>query len=454
MATSLKTAPEARARGLTETVVSFVVDTPFTKVPAAAIANAKTIVLDTFGVSFAAAPHAVGRIISRYAVDAGGKATATILGAGTKAAVPMAALANGTLANALDFNESSHIATHTLPAVLALAEDGRRSGRDLLDAFVIGFEAGSRIAQAFDGARTRDSGPTYRGWWHVGVIAPIASAIAAARLLRLDRRQTAMAIGIATCGAGGFRRNMGTMAKPLHSGNGARNGIEAALLASRGFTADPEILEAPLGFLAALCNPDERDEAAIGERLGRGYVLEGPPRIKPFPSCTRAHKGIDAALAIRAQASFAPEEVESIEADFQLFSLLRPEAPDEDAAGFSNPFLISAALVYGAVGLDQISAEALADRRVRALMARARHVDTHGKEKVTVRLRDGRVLSQEIDKHRHLADKKEIEAKYAACAGRALPPEAAADVGTMIAGLEELPDLDALMSLAAGPPRS
>ena len=183
-------------------------------------------------------------------------------------------------------------------------------------------------------------------------------------------------------------------------------------------------------------------------------MIEGKPRIKPFPACTRAHKGIDAALAIRARTAFTPEEVESIEADFQLFSLLRPEAPDEDAAGFSNPFLISAALVYGEVGVGQITSKALADPRVRALMGRARHVDTVGREKVSVRLRDGRVLTQEIEKHRHLAGKEEIEAKYVAGASRVLSPTAAAELGDMIAGLERLSNLDALMSLAAGPARS
>src|SRR5262249_7034363 len=149
--------------------------------------------------------------------------------------------------------------------------------------------------QVIDAKRRQQGGPTHRGWWHVGLIGPIAAAMAAGRLLGLDREQLATAIGIATASSGGFRRNMGTMAKALHSGNAARAGIEAVLLARRGFTGDPEIIEAPLGFLQAVVQPEDRDLAAITERLGRPYVLEGVLRIKRFPACNPGHPLIDAA---------------------------------------------------------------------------------------------------------------------------------------------------------------
>jgi len=131
--------------------------------------------------------------------------------------------------------------------------------------------------QAIDARRRAQRGPTHRGWWHVGLVGPIAAALATCRLMPLDARPTASAIGIASCSSGGLRRNMGTMAKALHSGNAARAGIEAATLAQRGFTADRAIIEAPLGFLQAVVNPEDSDLAAITERLGRPYVLEGVP---------------------------------------------------------------------------------------------------------------------------------------------------------------------------------
>src|SRR5262249_15017817 len=156
-----------------------------------------------------------------------------------------------------DFDDGSHLSTHILPAALALAEHHRLSGRAVLDAFILAHEASARLTQAIDAKRRLQRGPTHRGWWHVGLVRPIAAAMTACRLLRLDRKMTATAIGIATASSGGFRRNMGTMAKALHSGNAARAGIEAATLAHIGFTGDPEIIEAPLGFLQAVVEPED-----------------------------------------------------------------------------------------------------------------------------------------------------------------------------------------------------
>src|SRR5262249_55063218 len=158
---------------------------------------------------------------------------------------------------------------------LAVAEHKGASGRHVLDAVVTGYEVGKRLTQAFDSQRSNERGATYRGWWHVGLVGPIPAAVTAARLLALTRNDTAIALGIAGCSSGGFRRNMGTMAKALHSGLAARAGIEAAQLAQRGFTADPDIIEAPLGFIEAVSLPDERDPDAIMDRLGRPYALAG-----------------------------------------------------------------------------------------------------------------------------------------------------------------------------------
>ncbi|OGA35599.1 MAG: hypothetical protein A3G80_01700 [Betaproteobacteria bacterium RIFCSPLOWO2_12_FULL_62_13b] len=443
---------------LTAELANFAVETKGSDIPKKALETAKILVLDTVGVALAAAPLPVGRIITQYALDAGGSPVATILGGGAKATALMAALANGTLSNALDFNESSHIATHTLPAVLAVAEQNGLSGRDVLEAFAIGFETGIRITQAFDGARTRNGGPTYRGWWHVGVLGPLAATIAVSRLLRLDAQRTAMAIGIASCSVGGFRRNMGTMAKAMHSGNAASAGIQAALLANRGFTADPAIMESPLGFLSTLCQSGERDDAAISQRLGRPYALADKPRIKPFPSCAMSHQGIDAALAIRAQAPFEVEDIETIEADLHLFSLLRPDAPSEDAAGFSAAYLISAALVEGSIGVEQLGPPVLHDPRIRALMKRVKQVPgrerEYGPEQLTVRLKNGKVLSVEIDSMRNLTTTDDIERKYRACATRVVSESAAEELRDLILGLDRLPNLDRLMLLAGGSPRA
>ncbi len=433
---------------LTDIIVAFVTGTAAADVPQAALEAAKLMILDTIGVSLAAANHPIGKIITRYAIDAGGEPTATVLGAGVKASPPMAALANGTLANALDFDPSGHLATHVLPSALAMVEHNRLSGRDLLDAFVIGIEVGRKLTQAFDSQRVNEGGPTYRGWWHVGLVGPIAAAVTAARLLKLDSRQTAMAIGIASCSSGGFRRNMGTMAKALHSGNAARDGIQAAELAKRGFTADATIIEAPLGFMAALGQAEERDCRALSERLGRPYFLEGKLRLKPFPACSRGHPGIDAALALRRRENFKDDEIEAVEADLEPFSLLRSEPDDVEAAGFSAAFMLAVALIFGAYGLDQLCEETIDDPRVRALMKRVKHVPANGAGKVTVRLSDGRSLSADVEPVRKLATLAEIEPKFYQCAERVLNEDAIYALQDLILRLDEQPNIDWLMAVA------
>ncbi len=113
--------------------------------------------------------------------------------------------------------------------------------------------------------------------------------------------------------------------------------------------------------------PDDRDLAAITERLGRPYVLEGALRIKRYPACNPGHPLIDAALRLLTEHRIAADAIESIEADLHTFSLLRLEPCDEESAGFSGAFLIAATLIHGAFTLDQLSDEVVRDPRVTAL---------------------------------------------------------------------------------------
>jgi 2-methylcitrate dehydratase PrpD len=432
---------------LTDSLATFVAGTPSEAITTAAVEPAKNVILDTIGVALAASTRSIAKIVVRHvAANAGATATATVLGAGIKASAPMAAFANGTLANALDFDEGSHLSTHILPAALAVAEDRGLSGRATLDAFILAYEAGARLTQAIDFRRRQRGGPTHRGWWHVGLIGPIAAAMAACRLLGLDAHQTATAIGIATCSSGGFRRNMGTMAKALHSGNAARAGIEAAMLARDGLTADTTIIEAPLGFLQAVALPEELDVAAITERLGRPFVLEGTLRIKRYPACNPGHPLIDAALRLVNERGIDADAIESVEADLHPFSLLRGEPSDEESAGFGGAFLIAAALIHGCFTLDQLNVDVLRDQRIGALMKRIRHVPAGESETMIALLRDGRRERIDVRPVSRLSERAGILEKFDRCATPVVGGSAAEIVRQQIGILEDLPDLSRLMA--------
>jgi 2-methylcitrate dehydratase PrpD len=432
-------------------LADFIVDTRV--LPQPAIDSAKMLILDTIGVALAAAVRPVGQIISRHVAVPDLSACATVLGCGTRTSHTMAALANGMLANALDFDEGSHLPTHILPAALAVAEFQNLPGKAVLDAFIVAYEASTRFTQAIDAGRRQGRGPTACGWWHVGLVGPIAAALAICRLLQFGRHETSTAIGLASCSSGGFRRNMGTMAKALHSGLAARAGIEAAEFARAGMSADPAIVESPLGFLSAVVRPEDRDETAITHRLGRPYVLEGPLRIKRYPACNPGHPLIDASLRLAHEHGVHPGEIDTIEADLRKFSLLRQAPHDTESAGFSGDFLIAVTLVYGRFTLDELTDEVVRDARVRSLMSKIRHRPADAPERILVTLTDGRTVSVEVPPVSRLSARDDICAKFRHCAVPVLPPPAIERLEDMILDLDHQPDVARLM-MAAAPPAS
>jgi 2-methylcitrate dehydratase PrpD len=444
------TAAQSEDANMTGRMIAFLQETALAAVPAVALVQAKLLILDTIGVALAATTHPIGAIIADHAGEVETRAEATIIGRSQRVTAPAAALANGTLANALDFDEGNHVVTHVLPAALAMAERQNASGHDLLAAFIVGFEVGVRMKDAIDGGRDEGRGPTRRGFWHVGLAGPIAATAAAARLLGLGHKDTAMALGISTCSAGGFRRNMGTMAKAFHSGHAARAAVEAVLLAERGFTADAQALEAPLGFTRAVTAPEQPDWKAITEKLGRPFNLAGKVKIKPYPACTPIQPVLEAVLALRREAGFAADDVALVEADLHTFSLFRLDPADADAVGFSGPYLIAAALVHGKVGLDEVAPENVGDPKIRALMKRIRHQPQNDDEKVTIRLADGRSLERPVLGVRRLITRAEVVAKYRDCAARALSARAVDELQDLVLALEDQNDLVRCAMLLAG----
>ena len=439
---------------ITQKLVSFIVDTKPESVPASTSHFAKRVLLDTIGVSLASAYRPIGKVLCDYVRETGaGPATSTVIGCGFKTSAPLAAMINGATSNSLDYDEGFHVATHTVPALLALAERTNATGRDVLDALVVGYEAGAKFTRLIDAKRKQQRGPTHRGWWHVGLVGPIAAAMTASRLLKLDHRTTTMAMGIATCSSGGFRRNMGTMSKGLHSGHGARDGLEAVFLAQRGYTSDPEIIDAPLGFLHAVVDPEDRELSAVMEFLGAPYELEKAPGVKDIPACTPAHAMINTTVAALKRGGRPSADIERVDADLHHFSLNRDNPQDEDQAGFCGAFLVAAALVHGRVGLEQVSEEAVHEAPIKAMMQRIQHTpsSTKGVERVTIHYRDGTSVTAEgTNRPNRLVTDEAVAAKFHECASHLLDKAAIATIEEQVANLEKLPSIDILMTAARG----
>ena len=443
--------------GATESLARFAVTTGLEEIPTTVTEAAKLLILDTLGVTLAGSRDGACRVFSQWVRNQEALPLATVMGQGFRTHPLLAALANGHAAHALDLDEGKHLSALTLPAALALGEPDHLSGAKILRAVIVGYEVGSRLDAAFDGARKQERGPTYRGWHHTGTNGSLAAAVTAGVILGLTVPQMRFALGIAANGASGLRANMGTMAKALVAGNAARNGVMAATLAQRGFTAEEAILEAPQGIADAFCLEGEIDWGVLSRDLGKRYSLEGGPATKEFPCCTPAHRPIEAFLKLVREHGMKAEEVDRIECDPHAFSLRRHEALDAQAGQYSLEYCLAVALLDGKMGLDQMTDERVRAPDVQALMRRLQIVPLRdvpsrrdAKERLTVYLRNGRSLTAEVDRPRRLSTRKEIETKFFDCAPRAISTEAATRIHHAVLDLENIGDIAIVLENTCG----
>ncbi len=438
--------------GATEALAQFVVGTKLEDIPAVVLQNAKLMVLDTFGVILAGARDPGCKLLAQWVKDQEAASRATVIGQGFRSSSLLAALANGHASHALDYDDSGHYSTQTLPAALALGEPRHLSGAKILQAYVLGREVCSRLDAAFDAGREKLTGPTYRGWHHTGTNGSLGAAAAAAVVLGLDLEQMKTAFGIAANGACGLRANMGTMAKALVSGNAARNGVMAAMLAERAFTAEKSILETPQGMANAFCDEGDIDWKSLTRDLGKRYELDRGAITKDYPCCSPAHRPIEAVLEIVKAHGVRADDVDWIECDLHSFSLRRNEAGDTHEGQYSLIYCLSVALLDGQMGLRQMSDERVRAQDVQALMRRLRIVPPPGgpverrpKERVTVHLKNGQSHSAEITRPHRISNQEGLETKFFTCVQRSLSPEAAARVRETILNLEKLDDIAKLL---------
>lgn len=431
---------------LTRSLVRFAHGFRLAGMPEAVLMRTRYVLLDTIGVAAAAWRNEIARLVSAHAAGDAGAGKCTIIGGSGTCAAGAAALVNGTLANAIDYDEGSHVATVALPAALACAEQENAGAQAFLETFAMAFEAGSRLKECVDGARDSRDGPTQRGWWHMGLIGPLISALAAARLMKLDEEASAHALAIAACSSGGFRTSFGTMSKAFHSGNAARAGIEAARLAASGFRGDPAVLDGTPGILEAICAPDSANNAALLEGPAHCFALEAPAKIKVMPVCTAIAPALDALLALQSDYAIAPDSIARVDADLQIDTMIRWRPDTMDAVPFCSPFLIASALVHRAMTLDAVSTGAIASPQVRALMERVHHDSEAGKT-VAITLHDGTRVQAEQGGVKRLATLDEIANKFRQCSAGVYSDERA---GMLIDSVMRLEELDHIPALSGG----
>ena len=353
--------------GATETIAKWIVNTTYEDIPPDAIRVASESCFDLLGVILAGSTQPVGEIIQQYVTDLGGSPDATVLASGLQTSLPNTALANGTMGHALDYDDFGgfgHPTVAIFPALLALGEHIGATGRDLMEAYVVGCEVGLAVSHA-----TRYN-QMDRGFHSTAVIGHLASAMACSKLLKLDEHQTTMALGMAGSMAGGLIHNFGTMTKPLHAGLVCRDGVMAAQLAQRGLTSGERIMEHPLGFAATVLGQGIYDLDEMAENLGKPFRTQDALIIKKYPCCGGNHSMLDSLFSLMREHNFSYEDVASAEVDQPYLSIVtmygEPEGPLQGK--FSSRYNVAAALVDNQIAIDTFSDEKIADANIQETM--------------------------------------------------------------------------------------
>ena len=269
---------------------------------------ARHCLLDFLGVTLAGSRERLAHILANDAIADAGGPHAALIGRDERVSALEAALVNGAVAHALDYDDvnltmTGHPTVTILPALLSLAEVRDARGENLLAAFVAGYETGCRI-----GALVLP-GHYALGFHSTATVGSFGAAAAAAHLLGLDAQATATALGIAGTQAAGLKSMFGTMCKPLHAGMAARNGLFAARLAARGFDSRTDVLECAQGF-AATHGPDCNVEAAFAPPVGGFHLRHN--LFKYHAACYLTHAPIECARRLRQEHAIEPAAVRDV----------------------------------------------------------------------------------------------------------------------------------------------
>ncbi|MBI3936022.1 MAG: MmgE/PrpD family protein [Betaproteobacteria bacterium] len=385
---------------VTRILASFIVDARLDDLPDGVVHEAKRSLLHWIGCAVGGSQEpSVVRALSTVA-EFSGRPQASVLGRQERLDILLAALINGISTDVLSFGDTHpetliHPTGVIGPAVLALAERNRTSGKALLHALILGFEVASRVSLAVY--------PWHytRGWHITGTAGVFGAAAAAGKLLGLDERRLTWALGIAATQAAGLREMFGSMCKNLHTGHAARNGLLAAFLAKNDFTSSDNGIGAPRGFAHVLGEPPNL--ACITNGLGETYeILKNT--YKPFPCGVVIHPVIDGCLFLRTSHRVDPDRIRCITLRVNplVVELTGRKDPVSTLEGKLSVYhSAAAAFIAGKVGEQEYRPEFIASSDTVALRkkvsARIDEAIREDEAEISIELADGTTLHHHVD---------------------------------------------------------
>lgn len=336
--------------GLTQDICRIIHATRYESLDDACVQRVKQAIKDGIAVALAGSRELPVQIIMEHMRALGGLPQATIWGTGIKASLVQAAYVNSVATHVLDFepmwSPPTHAVSPTVPVAFALAELHRLTGRQVIAAVAKGLEIQGRLQYAGD-----QYVPEELKFHPPGVAGVIGSAVVAADLLQLDVLAMQHAIGVAASRAGALLANVGSMTKATHCGHAAASGLDAALLAKRGFTANPDVLEAPKGFIRTYY-PDRFDDQRLLEYGKPWRVVDPGLAIKLFPSQYGTHYGITAGLELHRSLGARGIIRRVCMVSPVMKYVDRPQPATGLDGKFSLQYTTAAALLDGAVKID------------------------------------------------------------------------------------------------------
>ena len=385
---------------VTATLADFIVDARFEDLPPAVRKEAARTLVNWVGGCVGGASHEALETIWRAVGPFSGPSRATVLGSARRTDPLTAALLNGASGAVLDFDDTHlrtviHPASPIAPAILALSQHMPVTGAAFLHALVIGIEVACKIGNGI-------SPDHYRHGWHItGTCGVIGAAAACAKLLGLDGQQTRWALSAAATQAAGLREMFGGMARILHAGRAAQNGLSAALFAREGLVSSDAGIEAETGFAKVLSR--RHDWAEMTEGLGeRWETLENT--YKPFATGIVAHPAIDGCIRLRRAHGLTAEEIARIEVGVNPIALMLTDNPEPSTAleaRLSIQHVCATGIVHGAAGVAELTDETIGRPETVALrgLVEAHSDDDLERDQARVRIetRDGRVFETFVE---------------------------------------------------------
>ncbi len=444
-----------------DAIISYICKNTFDDLSQDVILSAKEVLSDSLGVIAAGSrEEEVKGLISRI-VRPGDSQVATLIGAGLRTESLKAGLINGTAGTFLELDEGNqfargHPGIHIVPAVLAVAEEKRLSGKEVLNALVLGYEVGARIGIA---CKIRMSMHPHGTWGTVG------AAVAVGKLLGYNERAMKEIINVSSSlSLSTSRKTMleGGTVRNVYSGVSGLMGILAWHLVESGFTGERDGLSTVFGSVVSETFVLEKMTEKLGERfeIARNY-------FKRHACCRYNHATLDAINTITTklpEGRIQPEDIAKVEVmTYSLAAQLCDQNPRNMLAGkFSIPFAVATSIVHGDTGISSFNEQAVNDPNIRALAQRVEVVEApeltammpaRRPSRVRITLKDGRELDAESFVNKgDLEDPytaEELQEKYYGLTDPVWGHETAEKVHAKVMALEDVGDINEMTALMA-----